>query len=445
MPLTTVEKFGIIKRDKDYSNLNSIPTPQWVKSAIMYEVYFRSFSKEGTISAFTKRLPELKDLGIDIIWLMPIHPIGHLKRKGPLGCPYAVRDFYRINPEYGNKNDFKELVTKVHDLGMHIILDFVANHVAYDHVETKKHSEWFKHDDKGNFTRQIPGWSDVIDLNYKDKELWKYMKDVALYWVKQFNIDGYRCDVAGMIPLDFWNEVRQKLVKIKPDILLLAEWEDPEMHLKSFDVTYDWLIYYKLYDIYSGSTYAQEAIDLLLDRQLKFPQNSLRLRFLENHDQARASYKFGVSSFKPYAAFILTIDGIPLIYNGQETGDTKYLSLFDKNPINWKIKGAHEIKSFYKFLINIRKSSPLFTEGETLKIENTKPKQIVSFCRRIDQNLAIVVLNFSDQECTVNLKNEINHPRWQVFHLNSLKQEQTTIKKWRLNLKPYEGKIFLSE
>ena len=445
MPITSIEKFGIINRDKDYTNLNSIPSPSWAKSAIIYEVYFRSFSKDGNISAFTRKLPELKELGIDVIWLMPIHSIGHLKRKGPLGSPYAIRDFYRVNPEYGKKSDFKELVTESHKLGIRLILDFVANHAANDHIEIKNHPDWFIQDKNGKFTRQIPGWSDVIDLNYNNKDLREYIKKIALYWANEFDIDGFRCDVAGMVPENFWIDVRHELLKLKSEFLLLAEWEDPEMHLNSFDVTYDWILYYKLYDIFSGLAPAKDAIDLLIRRQKEFPKNALRLRFLENHDQARATYKFGLSSFKPFATFIFTIDGLPLIYNGQEVGDPKHLTLFDKNSINWKMKGAHEIRKFYKSLIEVRKSSPVFTEGETIKIDNNKPKQVISFCRKIDRQTAIIVLNLSDKDCSVTLKNEINYPAWQFFDINTLNNEKVTVEKWHLQLKPYDGQIFLSE
>ncbi len=446
MPITSIEKFGIIQRDKSYENLNSMPSPSWARSAIMYEVYIRSFSKDGTIQSLTKKLPELKEFGIDIIWLMPIHLIGHLKRKGPLGSPYAIRDFYRINPEYGNKDDFKELVNTCHELDMRIIMDFVANHAANDHVEVKNHPNWFKQDDNGNFSREIPGWSDVIDFNYENKELRKYIKGVALYWAKEFKIDGYRCDVAGMVPEDFWVELRQELKKVYPDFFMLAEWEDPEMHLNSFDVTYDWLLYYKLYDVYNDSATAADAANLIDQRIREFPQNALRLRFLENHDQARATYKFGANSYKPYSAITFTLDGIPLLYNGQETGDSKHLTLFDKNPINWKVKGANDTKKFYRSLISLRKENKVFTDGETHIIENDKPEHILSFSRSLGAQKAIVVLNLKDFDSAVSLQQPIdNNITWKVFDIQTLSEVKTKMTKWNLVLPPYGGKIIVSE
>ncbi len=445
MPLTSLDKFGITRRDKNYSKFDSVSSPSWVKTSVIYEVYLRSYSKDGDIVSFIKKLPEIKDLGINTIWLMPIHLIGHLKRKGPLGSPYAVRDYYRINPEYGTKDDFKELVRESHKLGIRMIMDFVSNHTANDHIETKNHPEWFMRDKNGEFTRQMAGWSDIIDLNYQSKELRHYMNEVATYWVKEFDIDGYRFDVAGLVPQDFWIDLRHELLKIKKDLLLLAEWEDPEMHLQTFDVTYDWMLYYKMDQIFNGSAAAQDAVDLLIKREQEFPRHALRLRFLENHDQARATYKFGSPSFMTFATFIFTIYGIPLIYNGQEVGDPKHLTLFDKTAINWKIKGANEIRRFYKALIDLRKTNSIFTEGTLSKIENNKPKQIVSFCRQLGDQTAIVVLNFSNKETPVMLKKEFDQSDWKTFNIRSLETTQMNLDKWRLKLKPYDGFIFISD
>ncbi|MBD3288413.1 alpha-amylase [candidate division KSB1 bacterium] len=446
MPITSIEKFGIIERDKSYQDLNSMPSPSWAKSAIMYEVYLRSFSKDGTMKSLMKKLPDLKDFGIDILWLMPIHLIGHLKRKGPLGSPYAIRDFYRINPEFGNKDDFLELVNACHELDMRIVMDFVANHAANDHIEVKNHPDWFKQDDKGNFSREVPGWSDVIDFNYENQELRKYIMDVALYWAKEFKIDGYRCDVAGMVPEDFWVELRAELQKINPEFLMIAEWEDPEMHLSSFDVTYDWVLYYKLYEVYNESATVADVADLITRRNQEFPQDALRLRFLENHDQARATYKFGAKSYRPYAAIIFALDGIPLLYNGQETGDPKHLTLFDKNPINWKVKGANETRKFYNSLITLRKENEVLTAGDTEILENDQPDHILSFSRTLDNKKAVVVLNLKDFDIAVSLNLEaVKNKNWNAFDIQTLSTEQAQPNKWDLVMAPFGGKIFISE
>ena len=444
MPLTSIEKFGIIDRDKSYNGFKSIESPDWAHSAIIYEVYLRAFSKEGDIVSLTKKIPELKDLGINVIWLMPIHLIGHLKRKGPLGSPYSIRDYFRINSEYGTKEDFTNLVSECHANNIKILLDFVANHASNDHIEVKNHPDWFKRDEAGNFTRQIAGWSDVIDLNYENPELRLYMKEVAQFWVKNFDIDGYRCDVAGLVPQDFWIELNQDLKKIKNDFMLIAEWEDPEMHIQSFNVTYDWVLYYKLEELHNGLTKAQEIVDLVLERKERFPQNSLRLRFLENHDQARAIYKFGTRSYRPYAAFIFTIEGIPMIYNGQEVGDPKHLTLFDKNPINWKIRGANEFKRLYKILIQLRMENEVLSNGSMFKIENNNPQHIASYGRTLNGKHAIIILNFGETESMVNLKSDLRIDGWKMFNISQLELTDFKCDRLKFTVKPYDGYILLS-
>lgn len=444
MPLTSIDRFGIIDREKDYTQLKSMSYPDWAQSGIIYEVYLRAFSKDGNIKSLTKKVADLKELGINIIWLMPIHLIGHIKRKGPLGSPYSIRDYYRINSEYGNKDDFKELIKECHKHDIKVLLDFVANHAANDHVELKKHPEWFKKDENGKFSRRIPGWSDVIDFDYTNNELREYMKDVAGYWIKEFDIDGYRCDVAGMVPEDFWLELRKELKNIKKDLLFVAEWEDPEMHLKTFDVTYDWILYYKLDELQNGSVNAQEIVDLILKRIDQFPNKALRLRFLENHDQARATYKFGASSYRTYAAFIYTIDGIPLIYNGQEVGDPKHLTLFDKNAINWKVRGANEYKKLYKTLISLRLNNKVFTQGSLFRIENSNPQYIASYGRKLGDVTAIIILNFGDHESIVNLKSDIEINNWKLINLSELDTLDFSTDQLKFSLKAHDGYILLS-
>jgi len=197
----------------------------WTKNATLYEVNVRQYTEEGSFKSFESHLPRLKAMGIDIIWLMPIHPIGVLKRKGTLGSEYSVKDYYDINPEYGTKADFKHLVDKIHSMGMHVIVDWVANHSAWDNALTKSHPDWYTKNREGNF-QPTPwyDWDDVVDFDYNNPSMRKYMTDAMKYWVKNFNIDGYRCDVAGFIPVDFWENVRAELDEIKP-VFMLAEWE----------------------------------------------------------------------------------------------------------------------------------------------------------------------------------------------------------------------------
>ncbi|MCK4715451.1 MAG: alpha-amylase, partial [Candidatus Marinimicrobia bacterium] len=217
----------------------TIKHPDWSRNASIYEVNIRQFSLEGTFAEFEKYLPELQKMGVKIIWLMPIHPIGELNRKGTLGSYYSVKDYKEVNPEFGTKEDFRRLVKRTHELGMYIIIDWVANHSAWDNVWTSTNPDFYSTDSDGNYIIPVADWTDVIDLNYDNPELRKAMIDALVYWIKAFDIDGYRCDVAALVPTDFWETVRDTLDKIKP-VFMLAEAHEPELQVKAFDMTYAW-------------------------------------------------------------------------------------------------------------------------------------------------------------------------------------------------------------
>ena len=227
--------------------------PEWSKNAVIYQINTRQFTKEGTFKAAESHLPRLKELGADILWLMPIHEIGQKNRKGTLGSPYSVKDYYSVNPEFGTMDDLKHFVRAAHDMGMYVILDWVPNHTAWDNVLVSEHPEWYTRDWKGDF-HPTPwwDWSDIIDLDYSKPELRKYMTDAMKYWVAEADIDGYRCDVAGFVPTDFWNTLRKELDAIKP-VFMLAEWESRDLHVEAFDMTYAWSWYDTMKSIANGN------------------------------------------------------------------------------------------------------------------------------------------------------------------------------------------------
>ena len=445
MLITRIKKLGVVDRDKSIHHKISRPTAEWAKQGIIYEIYTRCFTSKGTFKSLETHLPRLKELGVDIIWLMPIHPIGITERKGKLGSPYSVRDYFEINPEYGTKQDFKHLVNEIHNIGMRIIIDMVANHSANDYIAIKDHPDWFAKDKIGHFTRKISHWSDVTDLNYQNSELRQYTKNAILYWIKEFNIDGYRCDVAGMVPDDFWDDVRQELNKIRQDIFLLAEWEDPQMHLFSFDATYDWILYYKYIEVSQGKVSPEEIIDLLIERRQEFPIYAPRLRFIENHDKQRAIATFGDRFFRPLAIFIFTIDGIPLIYNGQEIGETDYLSLFEKGQIKWDRTRGKEIYGFYKFLISLRKQNPVLVTGDLMKIGNDQPDKLVTF-HRMDQRgtQAFVTINFSGETVRFNKPHFPLNSESLMIQVNSQMKIRYLEKDNYLTIAPFDGIIIFN-
>ena len=226
------------------------PVRDWVRDGVIYEIYPRAFSQQGNFNAITARLDELKDLGVTILWLMPIHPIGQEKKKGTIGSPYAVRDYYGINPDYGTADDLKRLVREAHARGLKVIIDIVANHTSWDSV-LMKHPEFYKRDAKGNITYPYD-WYDIAALNYGNQELRRYMTDMLKYWLREFDLDGFRCDVAGEVPTDFWENARVELEQIKPDIVMLAEAHKAELQVKAFDLDYSWPLHSALTNVLQG-------------------------------------------------------------------------------------------------------------------------------------------------------------------------------------------------
>ncbi len=378
-----------------------IKHPEWSKNATIYEVNIRQFTNEGTFKAFESHLPRLKAMGIDIIWLMPINPIGVEKRKGTLGSEYSVKDYYGINPEYGNLTDFKNLVNKIHEMGMYVIVDWVANHSSWDNKLAKDHPEWYTKTPEGHF-QPTPwyDWDDIIDFDFNNPELRKYMTDVLKYWVKETNIDGYRCDVAGFIPVDFWENVRSELDQIKP-VFMLAEWESRDLHKKAFDMTYSWTLFEKMKDVTFYKKSLGGIIEYMAHDVSTFPRNAYRMTFTDNHDKnswdGNQFLNFG-DGLEASMVLACTVNGMPLVYSGQEAGLNKSLRFFDKDTIVWK---THPFEKIYTTLFKLKHENQSLWNGnfggEMVRIYNDKPDQIISFSRTKNKNQVISIINYSDK------------------------------------------------
>jgi glycosidase len=368
---------------------------EWVRRGVIYEIYTRSFSPEGNFTGIEKGLPELNKLGVTILWLMPIHPVGLLHRKGTLGSPYSIQDYYAINPEFGTMDDFRRLVKRAHEYGFHLIIDLVANHTAWDSKLIKDHPGWFTKDSAGNIVSPNPDWTDVADLDYSQQGLRQYMTEMMKYWVHDVGIDGFRCDVAELVPTNFWEGARAALDSIKP-VMMLSEGSYPEQHLKAFDATYGWNIYHALASIFKGEKTAR-ALDIELSREeVTFPEGALRMRFSSNHDEnawdASDVEKFGVEGAKLAAVVVNTLPGIPLLYNGQEVGNRKRLGLFEKYSIDWQ--GSDEFRALYFRLFELRKYQPAIFGGEMIRIPSTNDKRLYAFARVSGPKKFIVLYNF---------------------------------------------------
>ncbi len=426
---------------EDYVKLTH---PEWTKNATIYQINTRQFTQEGTFQSAQKELPRLKDLGVDIIWLMPIHAIGEKNRKGTLGSPYAVKDYYSVNPEFGTLQDLKNFVSEAHNQGMYVILDWVANHTAWDNHLVTEHPDWYDRDYKGDF-RPTPwwDWSDIIDLDFNKAEVRKYMTEALKYWVKEANIDGYRCDVAGMVPIEFWNNVRKELDVIKP-VFMLAEWESRDLHAEAFDMTYAWTWYDAMHEICKGRADVSKLYRYYSHNESAFPKNSMRMTFVSNHDKNAwegTMYEQFDKGLKNAIALSVVGEGMPLIYNGQEAGNTRRLAFFEKDPIQWK---SDEIGNLYQKLFALMKKNTALWHakwGSTMiKVPNTNESEILSFIRQNNSDKVFAIFNFSDKTQNVSFKESLYHGQYKDFDTNNTinLQANTT-----MTMLPWTYKIYV--
>jgi cyclomaltodextrinase / maltogenic alpha-amylase / neopullulanase len=376
------------------------PVADWIKSAVIYELNTRTFSATGDFSGIEQRLDYLKDLGVTIIWIMPIHPPGQLKKKGSLGSAYAVEDYYAINPAYGTKDDFKRLVSEAHRRGLKVIIDIVANHTAWDSV-LMKHPDWYKKDAQGHIIPPNPDWTDVAGLDYRNPQLRVYMTDMLKYWLKEFDLDGFRCDVAGDVPTDFWENARAELNRIKPDIIMIAEANKPELLVKAFDLDYAWPLHSTMTDVMENGGSARDIVTNWASEHERYPKGALEMRISDDHDEKRAIARFGERGALAASALVFTIDGVPLLYNGMEVGDTTESTapaLFENLPVFWPIAERRpSFLPFYKQLIALRRAHPALQQGETDWVQNVAPDRVLTFMRRGGGEEYFVAINLTNQ------------------------------------------------
>lgn len=418
--------------------------PAWSKNAALYQINTRQFTEEGTFTAAEKHLPRLKALGVDILWLWPVHKIGQKNRKGSLGSPYAVQDYFSVNPEFGTLDDLKQFVKAAHELDLYVIIDWVANHTSWDNVLVKEHPEWYYHDWKGDF-RPTPwwDWDDIIDLDYQHEGLRQYMTEALKYWVTEVDIDGYRCDVAGFVPTDFWNNVRQELEAIKP-VFMLAEWESRDLHAEAFDMTYSWSWNAAVHEITMGRADVNALFVYYSWNEKAYPHDIMRMTFVSNHDKnAWEGTEFEQFGNGLEAAIVLSVvgEGMPLIYNGQEAGNPKRLQFFEKDPIEWR---EHPLGDLYKKLLALKKANTALWNAKwgarMIQVPNNLPLKVFSFVRQNEQNKVFVVINFSAETQTVTFKEHLYHGRYiDYFAQQSAALDADT----QLELAPWGYQVFI--
>jgi glycosidase len=381
--------------------------PKWSYSANIYEINLRQYTSEGTFGAFLKHLPRLKDMGIKILWFMPITPISIQGRLGSLGSYYAVKNYTEINPEYGTLDDFKNLVNEAHKLDFKVIIDWVANHSGNDNIWINEYPEFYCYDSNHQIIHP-DGWADVSKLNYDIPELRTTMIEAMKFWIEECNIDGYRCDMAHLVPLDFWVQAKNELSQSKEDLFWLGECEEPEYHTV-FDATYTWRWMHASEEFYHGRMNLQSLLTVLYKSVTEFPCNGFRTYFTSNHDENSwngTEYEKYGDAAKLMAVFCCTWNGIPMIYSGQETANKKRLKFFDKDPIEWD--GKFELHDFYKTLLILHSSNEALRAGDpdilTKIVSHPDDPQVFSYLRKNGNHQVMVALNCSPGEIDFHVK-----------------------------------------
>lgn len=379
---------------------NFVPN-DWVHTTNIYEVNVRQYTEAGTFNAFAASLPRLKDMGVHTLWFMPVQPVGKKNRKGTLGSYYSISDYLAINPEFGTLDDFKSVVKQAQSIGFKVIIDWVANHTSWDHVWTVEHPDFYSKDESGQFRPPYPDWADVIHLNYENKALRSKMIDAMKYWINETGIDGFRCDMAHLVPLDFWIEARKELDAVKP-LLWLAETEEPSYH-QAFDITYTWEFLHQMEKYWRSETGISGLDSVLYKYDSVFPADAIRMYFTSNHDENSHSgteYDRMGDAAKPFAVLCALWNGVPLIYSGQELPVRKKILFFEKDVIEWTSSpGLHE---FYKTLLTLHAAHPALRASDptirTLRISTTNDDHVFAFLRKKEENEVLVVLNLSPRK-----------------------------------------------
>lgn len=381
-------------------------TVDWAHNATIYEVNIRQYTPEGTIKAFEQHLDRLQDLGVKILWIMPIQPIGQKNRKGEEGSYYSIANYHEVNPQFGSMADFKRLVEEAHARDMKVILDWVANHTAFDHPWTEEHPEWYTKDSLGEIIPPVADWSDVADLNYDQKGLWRAMRKEMKFWLKEANIDGFRCDVAMMVPMEFWNETRQALDSIKP-VFMLAEAEGPDFHKKAFDMTYGWEAHHIFNEIAKGEMDLHHLTEYLAKEDSLYLAEDLRMNFITNHDEnswnGTVYERMGENAKNFYVLCTGLKRSMPLIYSGQEAALSKRLAFFKRDPISWTDTSLY---SFYRQMTTLKAKHPALRNGKdesSLEILETQSDQLLAFRRASGEESLVFCLNFSDEAVSINM------------------------------------------
>src|SRR4029079_7154297 len=414
----------------------------WTHNTNIYEVNIRQYTQEGTFKAFTKELVRLKDMGVQVLWFMPVTPIAQKNKKGVLGSYYAASDYTSVNPEFGTLDDFRILVRESHEMGFKVIIDWVANHTGWDHKWTREHPEYYEKDDKTGDFKIASGMDDIIELNFHNPELVRAMIDAMKFWIRECAIDGFRCDLAFWVELAFWKAARKELDAVRPLFWLgeLDPIEHPE-YMGTFDAAYTWTWMHKTEDFYKKQL-PLDILDTVLKQYDAIGDASMRTWFTSNHDENSwngSEYEKYGDMAKTLAVFSCTWNGIPLIYSGQELPNLKRLKFFEKDAIDWT--GKNELHDFYKTLLNLHASNPALRAGDaaatTERLKAPENLSILAFLRRRGKKEVLVILNFSKDKASFSL-GAVNAKFKEIFTCRQ--RDLSTEKDFEMN--PWEYLVF---
>ncbi|MBQ4803989.1 alpha-glucosidase C-terminal domain-containing protein [Aquimarina sp. MMG015] len=407
-----------------------------MENAVIYEANIRQYSEEGSFKAFTKDIPTLKNLGIKILWVMPIYPISTTKSKGSLGSYYAISDYTKVNPEFGTLEDFRELVKTAHDNGIYVVLDWVANHTGWDHVWLKEHPEFYTKNDKGEITHTVgTDWTDVADLDYDNEDMRKGMLDAMKYWVEQEGVDGFRCDVAGMVPVDFWNNTVTELKKIKPVFMLAEGWE-PELMEKAFDMGYGWDTHHVMNHIAKGENTVEAWDKRMVQVDSMYAKDDILMNFTSNHDEnswnGTVQERMGDSK-ELFAALSYLAPGMPLIYSGQEYDMDKRLLFFEKDTI---IKKKGVFYPLYEKLGKLKNENSALHGGKNAasynRIKTSADTKVLAFEREKNGDKVVFVANMTKKPVTFTAEYEGKFKDYLTGeYIDSVKGKEYELNSWQ--------------
>lgn len=388
--------------------------PEWSASTNIYEVNIRQYTPEGTFNAFTEHLPRLQEMGVDVLWFMPIQPIGVERRKGELGSYYSISDYRGINPEFGTHDDFHDMVLKIHEFGMKVIIDWVPNHTAWDHVWMYEHPEFYYIDpETGEISNgrddhnRATDWTDVAELDYANPEVHHFMMEDMRFWIEEHDIDGFRCDMAGGQTSDFWRRTIQELRMAKPDIFMLAESNFPAMHDFGFNASYAWEFHHLLNKVAQGEAPVSEIEQYINFDAKRFPADAMRMMFIDNHDEnswnGTVESRLGLNAHAAFALALTMPNSLPLIYSGQEVGLNHSLEFFKRDTIDWNGPSQAD---FYAKMLELKSSQPALRNGgwggAYHRIEVSHPR-CFAVGRHLEGNTVVTLVNFSSEDLTVNM------------------------------------------